>query len=291
VQASDGNFYGTTDGGGTLDGGVVFKLTPSKVLTVLYNFNAKPGSTDGKIPDAGLVQATDGNLYGVTDGGGTGGFGTLFKITTAGVYTILHHAVLMTGSIPQTTLTQHTNGKIYGEANSGGANGLGALFALDVALKPFISEMPTVGRVAKAVGILGSGFTGTTSVKFNGTTAPFTVVSDTYLTTAVPTGATTGFLTAVTPSGTLRSNLKFRVTPVITSFSPGSGHVGSSVVITGNSFTGATRVVFGGSKLATFTVNSYTQITATVPVGAVTGKIQVSTPGGSAATATVFTVN
>jgi hypothetical protein len=95
----------------------------------------------------------------------------------------------------------------------------------------------------------------------------------------------------VTPSGTLKSNQKFRVTPSVTSFSPASGPVGSQVTITGISLTQATKVTFGGAKIAVFTVNSDTKITATVPTGAVTGKIQVTTPGGTATSATVFTVN
>jgi hypothetical protein len=64
--------------------------------------------------------------------------------------------------------------------------------------------------------------------------------------------------------------------------------VGLPVVITGSSFTGTASVAFGGVKTTVFTVNSSTQITATVPSGALTGKIQVTTPGGSA---TSFTVN
>jgi hypothetical protein len=188
-------------------------------------------------------------------------------------------------------LRQHTGGKLYGQTNTGGANGLGALFSFDVGMKAFVTELPASGKVAKAVGILGGGFTGTTGVNFNGTNATFSVVSNTYISTTVPTGATTGTINVVTPSGTLKSNLKFRVTPAIVSFSPPSGHVGASVVITGNSFTGATKVTFGGIAATAFTVNSYTQITATVPVGAITGKIQVITPGGNATSATVFTVN
>jgi uncharacterized repeat protein (TIGR03803 family) len=291
VQGADGNFYGTTSGGGSQDGGVAFKLTPSKVLTVLHNFDAKPGSVDGQSLDAGLVQATDGNFYGVTTAGGTNGFGTLYKITSAGVYSVLFNFVQATGSAPQTTLRQHTSGKLYGQTNAGGANGLGALFSFDAGMKSFVAELPAVGKVAKAVGILGGGFTGTTSVNFNNTNAAFTVVSSSYISTTVPTGATTGTINVVTPTGTLKSNLKFRVTPAIVSFTPPSGHVGASVVITGNSFTGATKVTFGGVGATTFTVNSYTQITATVPVGAVTGKIQIITPGGTATSATGFTVN
>jgi uncharacterized repeat protein (TIGR03803 family) len=291
VQGNDGSFYGTTQGGGTLDGGVVFKITPAKVLTVLYNFNAKPAAVDGKYPNAGLTLANDGNFYGVTYGGGTNAMGTLYKITPAGAYTSLFNFVQATGSVPQTTLRQHTSGKFYGLANAGGANSLGAIFSFDVGLKPFIATLPTSGKVAKAVGILGGGFTGTTNVNFNGTNATFTAASSTYITTTVPNGATTGFVNATTPGGALKSIQKFRVTPAVLSLSPGSGAVGSTVTITGNSFTGATRVTFGVGKVAVFTVNSYTQITATVPVGAVTGKISVGTPGGTATSPTVFTVN
>ena len=282
VQGSDGNFYGTTSSGGSLDGGVVFKLTPSKVLTVLHNFDAKPGSVDGSVVDAGVIQATDGNFYGVTDAGGTNGFGTVYKVTSTGVYSVLYNLVKATGSVPETTLRQHTSGKFYGETNSGGANSLGALFSFDVRLKPFVSELPTSGKVAKSIGILGSGFTGTTAVNFNGTNATYSVVSDTYISATVPSGAGTGFVSVVTPGGTLKSNLKFRVTPAVTSFSPTSGPVGTQVTITGISLTQASKVTFGGAKLAVFTVNSDTQITATVPAGAITGKIQVTTAGGTA---------
>jgi hypothetical protein len=77
--------------------------------------------------------------------------------------------------------------------------------------------------------------------------------------------------------------------PTITSFSPTSGLAGTSVVVTGTNFTGATSVAFGGVG-AVFTVNSSTQITATVPVGAATGRITVITPIGTATSTTDFTV-
>ena len=75
VQATDGNFYGTTQGGGVSGNGTVFKLTPGGTLTTLYSF----GGTDGSAPRAGLIQATDGTFYGTTAQGGPGGFGTVFK--------------------------------------------------------------------------------------------------------------------------------------------------------------------------------------------------------------------
>jgi hypothetical protein len=78
---------------------------------------------------------------------------------------------------------------------------------------------------------------------------------------------------------------------VIKTFTPTSGTVGTSVVITGTSFLNASTVKFGGVTAAVFTVNSDTQVTATVPSGAVTGKISITTPGGTATSSSVFTVN
>jgi uncharacterized repeat protein (TIGR03803 family) len=291
VQGSDGNFYGTARNGGTLNnGGVVFKLTPSKVLTVLHNFDLTTTTGDGVAPYAGLVQANDGNFYSVTSAGGANAAGTLYKITASGTYTKLFSFVGATGSLPFATLRQHTNGTFYGEASTGGAVGHGALFSYKAGLGPFVALPATSGRVATAVGILGGGLTGTTSVKFNGTAATFTLVSDTYITAKVPAGATTGFVTVVTSAGTLKSNQKFRVIPSIKTFSPSSGAVGIPVVITGVSLTGSTKVTFGAVAATSFTVDSDTQVTATVPTGAKTGKIMITTPGGTATSTTSFTV-
>lgn len=79
--------------------------------------------------------------------------------------------------------------------------------------------------------------------------------------------------------------------PTVSSFSPTSGNVGTSVTITGSAFTGATSVAFNGTNATTFTVNSDTQIHATVPTGATTGKITVTTPNGSGSSSGSFTVN
>jgi hypothetical protein len=150
---------------------------------------------------------------------------------------------------------------------------------------------PTSGVVGQSVEVFGQGLSQATSVRFTpNVPANANIFSDTYMTTSVPNNATTGVVKVLLTHGHLTSSQKFLVIPVILSFSPTSGAVGSQVVITGNSFTGATKVTFG-SKKAIFTVNSYTQITATVPAGAVTGKIQVTTPGGTTVSATVFTVN
>ena len=152
---------------------------------------------------------------------------------------------------------------------------------------------PTSGPVGTSVTINGTNFTGATSVKFNGVSQPaFTVVSATQITAAVPAGATTGKISVTTPGGTAQSATNFTVVaaPTITSFSPTSGPIGASVTINGTAFTGATSVKFNGVSQPTFTVVSATQITAAVPAGATTGPIAVTTPGGTATSASDFTV-
>lgn len=294
IQGNDGNFYGTTTGGGSTGYGTVFKLTPAGNLTVLYNFAAGTGPS---VPYAGLVQATDGYFYGNTYQGGTKSDGAVFRINANRQFSKLYDFDATTGAIPEVTLLQHTNGIFYGDSYEGGTSipacgnlGCGVFYRLNAGLTPFVSLVSTSGKIGKTIEILGQGFTGTTGVSFNGVAATFTFVSGTYLTAVVPTGATTGSVTVKTPGGTLTSNKTFRVTPVILSFSPTSGKVDTSVVITGNSLLQTNKVTFGGVKATTFTVNSNSQVTATVPTGAVSGKIGVATSGGTATSSGTFTV-
>src|SRR5207247_1779000 len=134
-------------------------------------------------------------------------------------------------------------------------------------------------------------FTGASAVLFNGTSASFTVNSATSIAATVPSGATTGPISVTTSGGTASSAGSFTVInpPTITSFTPASGPVGTSVTISGTNFTGATAVLFN-SVSASFTVNSATAITATVPAGATSGPIGVTTPDGTASSASSFTV-
>lgn len=293
IQATDGNFYGTTRSGGSSGDGVVYKMTPAGVLTDLHSF---ANDTHGFAPFAGLAQATDGKLYGVTTTNPGASFGVLFQITTTGTYSDLVLFTNTTGKYPgadaQVSLFQHTNGTLYGDTAGGGSQAKGVLYSMNMGLGPFVSFVGPLfeGKVGKTIEILGQGLTGTTKVLFHGVSATFAVVSDTYLTAMVPAGATTGLVTVKTPGGALTSNKIFRVTPLIQSFSPPSGPVGTPVMITGTSFTGTKKVTFGGVKATTFTVDSDTQVTATVPTGAVTGKIAITTPGGTGVSATDFTV-
>jgi uncharacterized repeat protein (TIGR03803 family) len=289
VQGSDGNFYGTTYAGGTNGDGTVFKITPGGRVTTLHSFDG----TDGSNPDGGLVQANDGNFYGTTFAGGANGDGTIFEITAGGALTTLHNFNGADGANPNAALLQGTGGTFYGTTYAGGTSGDGTVFSLSTGLGAFVSFVPAARPVGGVVGIFGQGFTDTTAVYF-GAAASFHVESDTYLTATVPAGADTGPIIVVEGPAVgaviLTSNKIFRVTPQISSFSPPSGSAGATVVITGDSLAGATEVVFECGKQATFTVDSDTQITATVPAGAMTGSINVVTPGGHVSSPTVFTV-
>jgi uncharacterized repeat protein (TIGR03803 family) len=288
AEGADGNFYGTTSSGGSTNAGVVFKVTPTGTVTVLYDFDST-NPTDGYQAFAGLVAATDGNFYGSTIFGGSHSDGVLFKITAAGAYSVLSNFDGTHGSAAYATPAQHTSGKFFGLTSKGGTPGKGVAYSLDNGVGPFVALTSTLGLVGKSVGILGSGFTGTTSVKFNGTTAKFKIVTDTYVTATVPAGET-GIITVTTPAGTLSSSQKYRVTPKITSISPASGPVGTQVVVAGTGLIQATSVTIGGVKVTTFSVNSDKQLTLTVPTGAKTGKVVVTTPGGKATSATIYSV-
>jgi uncharacterized repeat protein (TIGR03803 family) len=218
VEAANGDFYGTTYGGGApSEGGTVFRITPSGTLTTLHRFCAQSACRDGKSPYAGLVQATNGDLYGTTEYGGASGDGTVFKITPNGALTTLRSFCAQSGCTDGANadagLLQGTNGDFYGTTEYGGANGYGTVFSLSVGLGPFVKTLPTSGKVGAAVKILGSNLTGATTVTFNGVAAVFKVVSKSEITTTVPAGATTGTVQVVIPSGTLLSNVPFRVLP------------------------------------------------------------------------------
>ena len=294
VQGNDGFLYGTTRAGGAGQYGVVYKLSPTGKLTLLHEFGLDPN--DGIWLDAGLVAASDGKFYGTTTYGFNPGptpDGTLFEISNSGrAYSPLHlFADTTHGAFPESTPMQHTNGIIYGLTQEGSIpNNDGVFYSLDNGLPPFVSLVSRWGSSGQRVGILGNGFTGTRSVKFGTGSASFTVVSDTYLTATIPDDGSVGFVTVITPTGTLTSSRRFNVVPGITTFAPASGPVGTQVTIIGSGFTGASKVTFGGAKAATYTVNSGTQITATVPSGATTGNIAVTTAGGSASSRTAFTV-
>src|SRR5262249_34142198 len=90
VQGNDGNFYGTTELGGALGNGTVFKVTPNGVPSTLVDFaNTSTGNSRGSSPQGGLVQGNDGNFYGTTSSGGASNSGTVFEVTIDGAVSTL----------------------------------------------------------------------------------------------------------------------------------------------------------------------------------------------------------
>ncbi len=131
ILDSAGTLYGTTYAGGASAGhGVVFKLDEGGTETVLHTFTA---STDGANPYAGLTRDNQGNLYGTTYFGGKLGFGTIFKIDTAGKETVLHSFAGPEGANPYFgSLVIDGKGNVFGTASTGGASNLGTVFALNL---------------------------------------------------------------------------------------------------------------------------------------------------------------
>lgn len=240
VEGADGNYYGTTYEGGSADSesqcgsgadgfgcGTIFRVTPtgSQILTTIYNVCGDNYCDLGSNPVSPMVLGNDGNFYGTTFnggidfGGGNCNFacGTVFEITPSGSLTSLHSFNWTDGAYP-TTLLQSTNGTFYGTTGSGGSDGsnisgYGTIYRLSTGLAAFVTADPGGGNVGTKTIISGTNLTGTTAVSFNGTSAQFTAVTKTELIATVPAGATTGFITVTTPSGTLKSNVTFEVIP------------------------------------------------------------------------------
>jgi len=119
IADKEGNFYSTTDAGGSSDHGAVFRLAPNGKETVLYSF---AGGSDGAYPQAGLAQDGHGNLFGTTSEGGADNLGTVFKLAPDGTETVLHSFVGgYDGSGPLAGVILDRKGNLYGTTQSGGS--------------------------------------------------------------------------------------------------------------------------------------------------------------------------
>jgi uncharacterized repeat protein (TIGR03803 family) len=269
---SDGNFYGLTNSGGTSSDGTVFKITPSGTLTTLYNFSG----TDGSNPVGPLAQYTDGSLYGVTYSGGTGvnracnsgrSCGTIFKISTAGALTTLRDFSGTDGANPYAGLVFASDGNFYGTTDLGGnnQNNAGTVFVVS----PSGALKTLYDFCAQIYCLDGSG--------------PRTSLLQ----------ATNGILYGTAAQGGTQTNGTFFSfsfgLPAFVKTTPAVGNVGTKVIILGNGLTGTSSVTFHGVSAA-FNVVSDTEITATVPTGATTGRIMVTTPTATLATNVSFRV-
>lgn len=210
VQASNGNFYSTTQNGGSNGEGTVYQLTTGMSVTVLHNFGALFG--DCTYPGAGMLLATDGKYYGSASDGGGKGDGCLYNTTTDGTYTGLYsfdNTSNGTQISPLAPPVQATNGLLYGVTEFGGPSNDGTVYSLNMGLAPFVNLPLFNGKPGQAVTILGTHLNGTTSVTFNGVPAKFVVLSDTHLKALVPAGATNGSIRVITPHAVLESRKDF----------------------------------------------------------------------------------
>ncbi len=318
VQGSDGNFYGTTSNGGNLSEcngngcGTVFKMTPNGKLTTLYAFCSKSGCADGAVIYDALKQGPDGNYYGTTWAGGLWNAGTIFKVTPKGTLTnvysfcVVNYPFCADGSNP-IALVLGTDGNFYGTSAYGGNYLEGSVFKITrrgklTTIYSFCVQIgctdgsePHDGLVLGSDGnFYGPTYRGGTNNKgtlFQITPAgalttlySFDGGADGYYPIQHLFQATNGIFYGVTDNdgssgdGTIFSLDLDLGSSVETA--PISGKVGSKVIILGSKLKGTTSVTFNGA-MAIFKVVSSTEITTTVPKGAITGEVQVTTPDGT----------
>jgi len=254
IEGTDGNFYGTTYSQGFGSNlGTVFRITPNGKLTTLHTFNGN----DGYDPAGTLVQAIDGGLYGIT----AGSCGTVYKIDASGVFTTLH-AFCSGGNCndgcgPVSGLIQATDGNFYGTTLEGGVYGAGAVF-----------EMTPGGTMTTLHSFTGTGFSGPEGGLVQATDGVFygTTSEGGDLTCHHGDGCGTVF------------SLKTGLSPFVAVVQK-AAKIGRRAEILGQNFTGTTSVSFNGVP-ANFSVKADTFLVATVPSGASTGYVTVTTPSG-----------
>jgi uncharacterized repeat protein (TIGR03803 family) len=307
IQATNGDFYGTASGDGAHAGGAVFRMSSDGTLAPVYFFCADARCPDGRNPFGGLVQGTDGNLYGTTIGGGAGFAGTVFKLSLEGQLVRLHSFDTTDGANPFAGLIQASDGNFYGTTLDGGANGAGTIFQITPAgTLTTLYSFCTQARCADGE-LPGAGLTQATDGNFYGTTQAgganyggtiFQITSGGTLTTLYNFCAQTNCADGGSPyaglvqatDGNLYGSASLGGTNnvgTIFSLNVGLGPFVETlptfskergiVTILGTNLTGATAVTFNG-KNARFSVVSATEIDTSVPVGATTGFVTVTTP-------------
>ncbi len=260
--------------------GVIRVVTGGGTATSATNFNVIPTVT-GFTPSSGVagtnVTISGANFTGATAVTFGGANATSFTVNSATQIVAGVPGNAVSGPIAVTT--------------PGGTGTSANNFTITVATPTITGFNPTSGPVGTTVTITGTNFTGASAVIFGGVNATnFTVDSATQITATVPNNAASGVVSVTTPGGTATSGSFTIAAPTITGFAPSSGPVGTMVTLTGTNLLGASAVKFNGFNAASFTVDSATQITATVPNNATSGTISVTTPGGTATSAGSFTV-
>jgi len=272
LYGSDGKFYGTTELGGTMfnPGGTVFRMTTAGIEAVLQSF-------DGDEPYGGLVQGPDGSFYGTTLLGGLFSAGTIFKVSADGkTLTKLHDFGVGTndGAEPYDGLVLAGDGYLYGttSAGVGTANEYGTIFRIATNGSNYSIlyrfQNTTDGSYPKG-GLLQA-----TDGNFYGTTDRGGIVNN----AVCLDGGTCGVV----------FQFSMHLGPFVKAL-PGQGAVGAVIRILGNSLLSTSAVAFNGTPAA-FHIVSGTELTATVPVGATTGAITVTTRSGNLQTIVPFHV-
>jgi uncharacterized repeat protein (TIGR03803 family) len=309
VEASNGNYYGATSNSGANNGGTLFEVSSTGTFKLVYSFCARKGCADGSYPLSGPMQAINGTLYGTTNTGGSHGDGVVYEITTAGLFKVLYNFCSQTGCAdgqsPLGGLTQDSKGNLYGTTYWGGAYGYGTVFEITptnefIVLHSFDST-DGANPVAPPLQASDGNFYGTTGVggiSNGGTIYEITsagVFSSLYSFCTASScvsdepgyalaQATNGeFLGATIYGGTSGYGTVYTYATGLGAFVktvPVAAKAAARVIILGNGLTGSTSVTFNGTA-ATFTVVSNTEITATVPTGATTGAVEVTTPSGT----------
>jgi uncharacterized repeat protein (TIGR03803 family) len=259
VQATNGNFYGSTSSGGAHKYGTIFQSTPAGKLTSLYSFTEETEAN-------AMVQGANGDLYGTTFEGGTNGEGTLFVVNAQGKLTTLYSfcslADCTDGSTPYAPPVQGTDGNFYGTTSGGGTGSGGTLY-----------EITATGTLTTLYSFCAQGSScidghGPEDMPVQATNGTF------YGTTYLGGGSSNCFAGC----GTVFS-LSMGFGPFVEA-RPNTGKVGRVIGILGSDLTGSSTVTFNGT-LAEFEVISSTLIEAEVPIDATTGTIEVTTPGGT----------
>jgi len=266
IQASDGNFYGDTYQGGTVNEGALFKMTPQGVVTILHNCLDGSVQNDAYALSAGLIQGSDGNFYGTCPyGGGQGpssNGGSLFRMTPQGVVTILHAFGSITddGTEPYAPVVQGSDGSFYGTTLYGGTTTIGLVPGYGTVFKLALINAPTFTSAA------GATFTVGQAGNFAVTAAGAPIFTASGLPTWASLNQSTGVLSGTPPNGsggiftiTLTANngvspnasqtftLTVDQSPAIT-----SGPPPATTVNTAYGFT----YTFSGYPLPTFSVTS-----------------------------------
>jgi uncharacterized repeat protein (TIGR03803 family) len=262
---------------------VIVQSAHAQTFTTLYSFCSQPNCIDGSTPEGGLVQATNGNLYGTTllGGANSNSTGTVFQIISSGTLNTLYNfcAQCADGGLPIGALVQATNGNLYGTNVSGGG-GVACMgpcgTVLEITLDGSLTALYTFCTQPSCTD--GDSPNGGLVQATNG---------DLYGTTNGGGAYNFGTVFKITPNGTMTT--LHSLGPFVET-QTASGNVGTTVEILGTNLTGTTGVTFNGTS-ATFIVNSTgTAIAATVPTGATSGTVIVATPSGVLSSNKPFTV-